>query len=309
MESSNQETDKKLNKTDIVAISTAVLASVTAGVCLHKIKLNNNTISNLKSVINTSTKNKQQMIDKLLFPNGTGNIHFKQSNIGDCYLLSSIYGLSKNSKGQKLLKQMVTINDNGEFVVQFHNIKPIIIPSSRIKGQVIRGSGKTVRTVFGDLGLQAIERAFGQHRANLQLLQNPNQLVQSLQVINGGWSDEALKILGGLQSKSHGTYAHGTLKKQGTDVNKILDNLADNFENRIITLSTPPKNFGLIQGKNGAWMDKNKSFCCRHAYAVENIDKLKKTVTIVNPHNTTRPKTISYKEFSDIFSVITETAI
>lgn len=255
----------------------------------------------------TETVNKKSgAINNLLFPNGIENLDFMQSNIGDCYLLSSVYGLSRNKKGQELLKNMVSISDEGNFIVKFHNEKPITILPSQLKGSASK-NGKALRGVDGDLGLQAIECAYGKQQTALALRNNPQSLY--LKAIKEGSPDEALKILGGYNTRMYGDGLKGVLANQEVDIERILNDAADNFNDRIICANTPSARFAAVKEGTSGWMDKHKVFDCSHAYNISNIDKKHKKVTVVNPHDTTKKEVLSFSEFSKIFSRIYETVI
>lgn len=248
----------------------------------------------------------KSVTDKLLFPNGIENLDFMQSNIGDCYLLSSVYGLSRNAKGQELLKNMVSIADDGNFVVKFNNEKPIIISPSQLKG-TINKNGKSLRGVDGDLGLKAIECAYGKKQMVLALKNTPQTAY--LSAIREGSPDEALKVLGGFKTRLYGDSLRGVLSNQEVDVERILNDAADNFEDRIICATTPTSRFAKVKSGDKAWMDKHKVFDCSHAYNISNIDKKHKKVTIINPHDTTKKEVLSFSEFSKIFSRVFETVV
>jgi len=320
------ENGKKFNKVDIAAVCLAALSMATAGVCLYRTGKSKKAADALQQALTTMQgtlqktqgdlvdaqnslaafqKTKQTMIEHLLFPNGVSGIQFRQSNIGDCYLLSSIYGLSKNKKGQELLKNMVTITDDGDFLVKFHNQNPILVRAGELKGQSTQEGLK--RTIYGDIGLQAIECAYGKYRSALS-----GGVNKSLLAIDGGLSSDALNVLGGLSSNTYGN-VKGAFSKQGLSVSSLLDGIADNFGNRIICVSTPPAKYGAVQatrrGETIGWMDPKRQYICGHAYNVTNIDKTNKLVTVANPHNTMQQQMMTYDRFEKIFGRLFETTI
>ena len=73
--------------------------------------------------------------NKLLFPFGIDKLHFRQTNNADCYLLSSIFSLSRNKKGQEIIRDMVKMNDDCDFIVTFKGVgKQYLIKASEITG-------------------------------------------------------------------------------------------------------------------------------------------------------------------------------
>lgn len=327
-----KDTKPKLNKIDIAALTTAALAVVTAGVCLcrsgkaqtalnslqqtaaslqnslakaqNDLANNQAALQKAQSTITQMQQGHRRLADNLLFPNGIKGIEFRQSNIGDCYLLSSLYALSRKPMGDAMIKKMVTMTDDGNFVVKFGNYNPITVTAAELRGQGSR------RSANADIGVQAIERAYGKYRKALLTQQQQNAIKgYSLIAIDGGLCDDVLKFMNGnFSTKVYGSAQNGALCKQQENVPQILDNLAKNFDRKVVCVSTPQTQFGIIQethnGKQYGWMDRSKKFICSHAYAVTNIDPKNKTVTIVNPHNTEKPLNISYADFEKAFDRI-----
>lgn len=273
----------------------------------NALKNSQNALQKSQAVNHLNAQTRQKMLDNLLFPNGVQNLTIRQLNVGDCYLLSSLYALSRNKKGQDIIRKMVTISDDGKILVKFHNQAPISVNTNCGAGQIINGVKK--HTSFSNLGVKAIEAAYGKYRAGLSGAGNS----KALQAINGGWADEAWKVLAGLKTTTHGVFKNGSFHSQKISIDKVLNTLTDDINNRVIMVATPPGSYGILKqvrnGKTIGWMDNTRKFICQHAYAVSNIDKVNKTVTVVNPWNTTVGHTMSYDEFSKIFGVIQEAVV
>lgn len=219
------------------------------------------------------------------FYNGAKNIELSQANIGDCYLLSTIYAMSRSDAGAKMLENMVNIDDNGNFIVSFANSYPITIKPDELDGQESFWDNKKKRSVSGDLGIKALERAYGR-----MIKKFKGYRTMFCDLDNGGFTDTALFKMTGLTST----------KIFNSDKEKLYKTLSEIKENGlnsyIITCSTPS------QGKYGKYMDPQKLFISKHAYAVSDINTDKHKITIVNPHNTKKKYTISWDDFSKMFS-------
>ena len=219
------------------------------------------------------------------FYNGANNIELSQANIGDCYLLSTIYSLSRNNLGAQILENMVQVDKDGNYIVTFYNRSPIVVRPDELDGQTRKSDKKN--SVSGDLGVKAIERAY----AKMLLPFSGIGPTMFLNIDNGGYPSNALKDLAGIDSKKH------TVRK--TDINALFTSLIysgrDNF---IITCTTPNI------AKYDKYVDKQGRFIKNHAYSIGSIDINKQTVEIINPHNTKVSNVISWKEFESLFDYI-----
>ena len=225
------------------------------------------------------------------FNGGVENIKFAQSNIGDCYLLAAIYSLSQNTTGQNILKNMVKVDDDGNYVVQFYNHSPITVKLEELDGQKHLGSEKI--SVSGDLGIKAIERAYA------KMIKNPLPYGHTLflDIDEGGFMDKALKKMTGIKSSRYYT-------KNPADVNYILSQIAqDGMQNHIVTCATVNK------GKYGKYADFQRRFITKHAYSVKYIDAFNQRIGIVNPHNTKNTYDISWNEFNDYFDMLCDAKV
>ena len=62
-------------------------------------------------------------------------LELSQANVGDCYLLSTIYGMSRSKKGRKLLEDMVQVDRQGNYIVTFYKKEPIKVKLEELDGQ------------------------------------------------------------------------------------------------------------------------------------------------------------------------------
>lgn len=223
------------------------------------------------------------------FYNGVSNIHLGQANIGDCYLLSTLFAMSHNPKGQRMLYEMVRVDNNGNYIVEFHNQEPISVKPEELDGQK-KGKNEK-RSVSGDLAIKAIERAYAKMIKNpVRDLSKSNQTL-FLDIDDGGVPTTALEKMTGLKSKKYNT--------RSSDTEKILHQIKQHgMEKFILTCST------YNHGKYKGYMDKNHNFIERHAYAVYDIDTDNRQISIINPHNTKFYYTISWDDFITMFDNI-----
>ncbi len=222
------------------------------------------------------------------FYNGVKDIFLAQSNIGDCFLLSTLYAMSHTPSGQNMLLNMVSIDNNGNYWVKFYNNSPIKVKLEELDGQKSNKSEKI--SVSGDLGIKAIERAYAKMIKNIFNSFNADNNTMFMAIDHGGWMDTALKKMTGLKS-----YSFNPMKSDMRPIfNKILKNGIDNY---ILTCSTFHK------GNYDKYMDPKRQFRAKHAYAVFDINPKKRTITIVNPHNTQKHYELSWEEFSKYFDM------
>lgn len=220
------------------------------------------------------------------------NLNLSQSNIGDCFLLSAIYAIAHHPSGEKILNNMVKVDDNGNYIVTFHNSSPISVAPEELDGQ-INPNGKIKVSVSGELGLKAIERAYGKKikyglvSRFANFLDHNSERTLFLGIDQGGTCSNAMKILTGssirtLSSKGDLKWAFEEIDKNGGQ------------NTYIINCSTPNK------GK-GDYMDADKRFIKNHMYIVGGYDIQHKRIDIINPHDTRYVYPITFDEFSQYF--------
>ncbi|MBQ9246748.1 FHA domain-containing protein [bacterium] len=218
---------------------------------------------------------------------------FRQSNIGDCYLLANLYALSQSRVGRNYLENMVRVDNNGNYIVKFSFEEPITIRPDELDGQKAANLPEK-KSVSGDLGIKAIERAYGRMLKEKENTFYRNQdLNQTLYnaIDEGGYVDRTLFELTGISSDSH------CLRR--TNVDALLYSIErSGIDNNIITCTTPE------YGKYDRYVDPDHKFIRKHAYAVKHIDSINRTISIVNPHNTKLTETISWDEFSKYFDYL-----
>ena len=216
------------------------------------------------------------------FQVGTQNLKLAQGEIGDCFVLSTLYSLSQTKNGQKLIEDMVNVDDNGNHIVTFKNQKPITITLEELDSE--RKTDKK-DWACGDMGTKAIERAYAKHIKTNQVMCN------STQIDKGGRIVDALKLMTGKKCDMY------EIKEM--EIDYLLTDIENKgFENQFLICSTPHL------GKYGNFMDSESKFITGHAYSIKNINIKEKTIEIVNPHNTKKREIISWEDFKTMFEYI-----
>lgn len=236
-------------------------------------------------VTDLNSTNSTQVIPKNKikpFYQGVENLELSQGNIGDCYLLSSLYALSKNPQGQKLIEKMVKVDDEGNYIVTFYGKAPIKVPLEQLDGQKLDGKEKIC--VKGELGLRAIERAYG------KMLNQFRDIDRTLfmDIDKGGKISETLFKLTGRSSKNY-YIPH-------INVNQKFAELSQKPKDSFVMLCGSHQ-----KGQYGGYVDPQKKFIERHAYTIKNFDVYNQMVEIVNPHNTTKSEFIHFNDFQQMF--------
>lgn len=196
-------------------------------------------------------------------------VYIKQKEIGDCFLLSTVYALSKSPKGQEILQDRVKIDDDGNYTVRFKD-KEIEAPLSEVVDSSRSKSDS-------QQGIQAIEYAYAKYTdffLNKMLGKDPMK-----GSINGGRDLKRFFYqLTGIKPSSH-----EIILFQNKKVEKVLNSLNEE----------KAKNTVIVCGvRYGGQKLKN-----RHAYAVTNVDPKTQTLALIDPHDTSKEIPLSFDDF------------
>ena len=221
--------------------------------------------------------------------NSIGQIEFKQ-RIGDCYLLSVIYALSRNKDGQKVLENLIKFDDDDNYVIKFHNYDEVKVSEKELEENAFSD---------GDRIVQLLEYAFGKAR-NEKLYKNNLSIEDAL---NDGWQSVTINDICGwkadeitpVSDKKKRVFSHYFDKLAPVKSKVILLAETENSENYKQT----------VNGEDYYFCDEDFKFPASHSFIITDIDSENKMLDIVDPHDTKEKKyTISYDEFSDIFSAL-----
>lgn len=221
------------------------------------------------------------------FYNEINGLSLKQGNIGDCTLLSALYSLSLNPRGQQLIKDMVSVDNDGSYIVQFPDSKPIRVAIDDLYGQTNK-KGEEKHSVESELGIRAIERAYARY-LNRYGSYCPTMF---------GTIDKGVQLRTPLYNLTQ--ISPQTTRVSSANIDSLLGNIVytGGTNNHVVTCATPEK------GKYGEYVDYKRRFIRNHAYSIKNIDVNKRIVEIINPHNTKYSFYLSFDEFANYFSEI-----
>ena len=234
---------------------------------------------------NLSSTKGTEMIPKdeiKAFQVGAQDLKLAQGEIGDCFVLATLYSLSRTQQGQKLLEDMVKVDDNGNYIVTFRNKEPIIITPEELDSE---RSTSEKDWACGEMGTKAIERAYA------KFIKTTPNMHNSIQIDKGGRITDAMKLITGKECTMY--------KIEEQNLESFFTAISQKgMDNQFLTCSTPHT------GKYGKFVDSESKFITGHAYSIKNINKKDKTIEIVNPHNTKKSETISWDDFKTMFEYI-----
>lgn len=214
----------------------------------------------------------------------------KQGSTGDCWLLSGINALSYNKKGQEIIKNALEYKD-GYTIVHF------AIGDVEVSDEEIERAQKSPYSSSGDLDMIIFEKAFTKirddiHQGEIMIVEDAPYWMSGIETggisvgssITGGEALEAYYFL-------TGKIGTGVLGEQREE---MLDAYMNDRENIILCART--SNEGMIEDIEG----NSVELFAPHAYSIKNVDE--DTVTIVNPHDSSKEIVLSRGVFLDNFS-------
>ena len=236
-----------------------------------------------------------------LFPLLSTNMA-SQGYIGDCWLVSTLFGCIDKPKSRIELYKLFE-QDGNDILIKFPNQKsPIRFPNGDPK---VNSDNPFVKGVssYGakpPIGLQLLEKAFTVNRSiefkdkilsNMSNLADENALMKS--ILEGGSHPEALD---GLFSENTVTFERYSMQDPQSSVSKILNILQHTAEDDyILYFDTPSKGFSDTKHV------KNYDMCYKHAHCIKAFNGNTGTVYITNPHEGGTISKVPFFEFiSDI---------
>lgn len=253
----------------------------------------NNTVTKdepIYTIQNTQTNNTQ------LFEINEKIEASQQGYVGDCWLLSGLNSLSYSTKGQKLINDAITPNSDGSYTVTFAGVGK----SVNVTQQDLLNARKSGIYSSGDDDVLLMEVAFEKiidqvqsgkikisgDTTNLSFITKDAGQINS---IDGGWLSDMIYLLTGDELEFI------TNKSSFT---QFLDEMEENPQNYVAKLSFPSSSEGETDNYNTITdIYGNKIYTLGsggHAFAIKSVQD--GTVTIVNPHDSSKEYTISYEE-------------
>ena len=237
-----------------------------------------------------------------LFPLLSTNMAY-QGYIGDCWLVSTLFGCMDKPKSRIELYKLFE-QDGNDILIKFPNQKDAIRfpngdPKVNSDNPFVKGVGSYYKP---PIGLQLLEKAFTVNRSiefknkissNMSDLADENALMKS--ILDGGYHSEALE---GLFSKNIATFERYLINENS--VSKILNILQHTAEDDyILYFDTPCKGF------SDAKHIKNYDMCYKHAHCIKAFNKNTGTVYITNPHEGGTISKVPFFEFINYIDGIT----
>jgi len=258
-----------------------------------------------------SSKSKTNNTIQELFPSGIENLQFKQSkNVGDCYFLAALHSISNHPEGKNLIANMITKVSEDSYEVQFPGYDDSI---SVYENELEGDNGKT--PVNGDKGVKILEVAYAKMMKEKGTKEDRNSS-KILYFVERGFGDDALSVLTGWNKfrkivprkqvfddlSSNPSMLNDQLQYaiNMTNYIRFLDKCGDNPGSYILTASAKGSQFA----SDGKFLDAEKKIYADHDYAITKVDSNNRTITLVNPHDTSKSMEISYWDFPQYFETI-----
>ncbi|MBI2336055.1 MAG: hypothetical protein HYU97_04765 [Deltaproteobacteria bacterium] len=254
-----------------------------------------------------------------LYPKGLDISHLRQGRIGDCHLVSTLYGFKQTPLAPYLIAKMIRKVDKGWEVTFPDSFNPVFVSVKEIRRGKQRGRDRftgqyeTFRFSSGALGDRILERALGK----VTRQKRGGQEGETAALMQGGFGYEAFDILLGRfhHHEMVDNYQRGPFSEMldfgRTKVENVLLDFAKDPGNHILWAATPvdyktPWYYWVPSGRRGFekvyFMDKARYFVQQHAYVVTQVDAKDRTVTVINPHDTGKEHIMSFDDFYKIFS-------
>ena len=245
-----------------------------------------------------------------------------QGNVGDCYAVAAIHALSRSPHFEIIVRSSMKRHPDGSWEVKIplfsEKGRTIIITPEDITSQENKQYLHLKRKIFT---APIINIPIAIPTLDLRKKLDPVQGVEGLQVMEaayikskfgivdrsaaeGGFGDHVLMMFGGNKFQKYGiesstTDILGRWKSQPLDelpkpLMDILDDYLLNFD--------PQVHIATVSTGTQSEKDPDNFIASGHAYSVTSVDKDNNTITIANPWDTSKPKTMSFDEFKKRFS-------
>lgn len=221
--------------------------------------------------------------------NGKFDNNFAQGETGDCWLLAAIKGISRTTRGLKILNNSIKVNNNGTVDVHLIGVnKTYTISQKEINSATELSSGNG--------NVRAIEIAVNRYLR--ETYKNKNGYKAS---IDGNFETTAYKILTG---KNGHTFPLGSVMDQIFNPDfyeriPISDSSINFFNNKNqITCVSSTGNKKDIKVKSTS--DKTGILTTGHSYTVTHADQ--QFVYLINPWDTATELKVDRTTFKDFFT-------
>lgn len=233
-----------------------------------------------------SKLNKRKPFDSKNSDTANGKIDedFKQGNIGDCWLISSIMALSLQPKGKKILEDSIQIHEDGSVTVTLKGVNK----SYTFSAAEINGNNNLSH---GDPDVRAIEMAIDNYFYK-------ERGINTKLDIDGNDSHLAFQILTGKNGRTYTANLISSIKERYFG-NTITEKQIRDFnkENHVVTVSNNRDEI--------LKLDDETTLIPMHEYAVKRSDS--KNVYILDPQESfSKEITVPKEKFIEFFNGINE---
>lgn len=231
---------------------------------------------------------------------------FKQGYLNDCWLCAIVKSLSLTPEGNRQLQNMIKKNDDNSYTVTFPNNVEFVVTEDELKDNKLKTSD-------GKYYVKESMVYISNKKPFVKILFNPKITYSSgdknLRIIEIGANKYVQKLVD--EKIKQGIIAEKDRNKYCLDNYPIDEQLLFGDMSRYLSCSVNIGNLNpsdiLMVGTNSDSQFNNfrGKGVSHHAYTVKNIDKVNKTISLINPHDTKEePLVISFDDFYKRYSYI-----
>jgi len=241
--------------------------------------------------------------------NGEIDEYVMQGQTGDCWIISGILALNSTDAGKEIIKNSITINEDGSATVSFKGAQA----SYRITAEDIARFDTDNNTsdyysngdndmLILELAVERLKKDIRDGKVDLGLSEDTYEGYHNSQYsIEGGFAQQLIYLMTGKTSDTYIVDAETTYDlAYGLSNEEVYSVLRDaaSHPGTVLTIGLyyEVKHANCVDGKVFN-IDLTSG---GHALAVTNVDERNQTVTIVNPWDSTEEFTMSWTEFANM---------
>ena len=236
--------------------------------------------------------------------------NLKQSNVGDCYLVSAMYSMSKSAQFEIMMRSSIKENPDGTWYVNLPlmntNAETIKIYPYELEPEINLDFGKEF----------SWNKGFVDNRENLEPVQAKEgfQILEAAYIkkkfgevhrlkVEAGWGTEAFRDIHNENISTERVSIEDKSEFNKRKVEYIFNNFNKNTD--MIVLNAHPNKGVLNENKGYKTYEVGGNILYgRHAYSLDSVDKENKIIRVVNPWDTSKKLDIKFEEIEEAFSVI-----
>jgi len=239
--------------------------------------------------------------------NGEFDEQIKQGGTGDCWLISGLLALNSTPEGKQIIKDSITVNDDGSVTVDFKGVGAsyTISPEELQKYDTDNISNDAFSN--GDNDMLVFELAVSKLKSDIAAgainigVSSSSYEGYSDASIEGGFAQQVIYFMTGRTAQTYGVQSSSKADiAAGLENSTIYSVLQDAAENPPTVLTC-----AMYYGTKTATCVDGRTFNVDlrdygHAFAITGVDAENQTVTIVNPWDSNKPYTMSWSEFANM---------